>query len=97
MRGGLRGRESCIGLGRGRLGGWQRGGESPRGDGLQGRQGLVELGRVISEGWKRGGQSSRRGGPGGLIGSGIEPLSLITGAKKLLQDVSGVDFNRIPR
>ena len=51
------------------------------------------LGRGRLEGWQRGGESSRGGGRGGLVGGGIGPLSLITGAKKLLQDVSGVNFN----
>lgn len=58
--------------------------------GFRGRQGLLGLGRGRPEGWQRGGESGR----GGLIGSGIGPLNLITGAKKLLQDVSRLHSNK---
>ncbi|KAL6706941.1 hypothetical protein ACN47E_004891 [Coniothyrium glycines] len=88
MRGGLRGglmdRQGSLGLGRGRLEGFQRGELSSR---EHGRAGLL-AGR---DGFQRGALASRgvdRGslGGGGLGGSGIGPLSLITGVKKLLQD-----------
>jgi hypothetical protein len=81
MQGGLRGREGAMGLGRGRKEGWQRGGESfPRGD-------QFGLG---------GGRDSIVGGRGGIAGSGIGPLTLVEGAKKLFQDVSRDALNVFP-
>ena len=70
-------------------------GDNMRG-GLLGRQSPMGLGRGRSEEWQRGGfaRGGGRGGPVGygLVGGGIGPLSLITGAKKLLQDVSEVEL-----
>ncbi|KAF2274487.1 uncharacterized protein EI97DRAFT_401994 [Westerdykella ornata] len=68
VRAGLLGRQSHMGLGRGRSIGWQRGGELSHGGG-RGR-----IGGGIG------------GGIEGGIAGGIGPLSLITGARKLLQD-----------
>jgi hypothetical protein len=81
LLGGLRGRESALGLGRGRMVGWQRVGESSGGG--DGRTGLL-----------RGGRSGLGGG--GIVGSGVGPLTLVAGAKKLFQDVSEDTLNGIP-
>jgi hypothetical protein len=85
MRGGLRGPESAIGLGRGRTEGLQRGEESSReGSGI----GLVSGGRsgVLGGGILGGGR-------GGIAGNGIGPLTL---AKRFFQNVSGDALNGIP-
>jgi hypothetical protein len=79
MRGGFGGRQSFMGIGGG------RGGDSTNGGG---RQGLTGLGRGRSEGFQRGGESAFGGSRGGLVGGGVGPLSLITVATKLLQNVS---------
>ena len=73
--GGIRDHEGAMGLGRGRMDGWQRGGESSRGAGRIGPSG---------------------GGRGGIAGSSVGPLTLVEGAKKLFQDVSGEAFDGIP-
>jgi hypothetical protein len=59
--------------------GWQRGGDPSRG-----------VGRFESSGGALGGSvgGGRGGGRGGIAGSGIGPLTLVEGAKKLFQDVS---------
>jgi hypothetical protein len=72
MRSGLWGRDGATGLGRGRMEGRQRGGDSSGGGG---RIGLVE---------------------DGITGSGIGPLTLVAGVKKLFQDVSVDVLNGIP-
>lgn len=102
MRGGLRGREGPMGLGGSRIDpmggrGMDRTGGS-RMDSLGG--GRMDGFRGRTEGWQRGDVSSRQssrmelsgGGrsQGGIGGSGIGPLSLVAGAKKLFQDVSGI-------
>jgi hypothetical protein len=69
-----------MGLASGRMEGRQRGGESSRGGG---RIGLL------------GAHRSGLGG-GGIAGSGFGPLTLVAGAKKLLQDVSEDASNGIP-
>lgn len=100
MLGGLHGREGAMGLGRGRMDGWQRGGESSRGGGRigllgGGRGGIVGRGvggAVGAVGRGRGGMV----GGGGITSSGIGPLTLVEGAKKLFQDVSGDVFDGIP-
>jgi hypothetical protein len=61
------------------------------------------LGRVRMEGWQRRGESSHgggrivhaRGGRSGIANSGIGPLTLVAGTKKLLQDVSENTLNGI--
>jgi hypothetical protein len=103
MRGGLRGPESAMGLGRGRTEGWQRGGESSReGSGIGpvrgGRSGILGggiLGGGILGGGILGG-GILGGGRGGIAGNGIGPLTLVAGAKKFFQNVSGDALNGIP-
>jgi hypothetical protein len=92
MRVGFRGREGAMGLGRGRMEGRQRGGESSFGDG---RIGLVGGGQ--KSGIAGGGLGGIAGGGlGGIAGGGIGPLTLVEGAKKLFQSVSGDTLNGIP-
>jgi hypothetical protein len=100
MRGGLRGPESAIGLGRGRTEGLQRGEESSReGSGIGlvsgGRSGIlgggILGGGVLGSGVLGGGILG--GGRGGIAGNGIGPLTL---AKRFFQNVSGDALNGIP-
>jgi hypothetical protein len=84
LRGGLRGREGMMGLGRGRMDGWQRGGDASRGGARIGFGGVNRNGIVD-------------GGRGGIAGSGIGPLILVEGAKKLFQDVSEHTVPEFPR
>jgi hypothetical protein len=58
--------------------------------GLLGREGGMGLGRGRMVGDGGGGIG------GGIGGSGLGPLSLVAGAKKLFQDVSGDALNGIP-
>jgi hypothetical protein len=104
MKGGLRGREGAMGLGRGRMEGWQRGGESSRaGRDIfgGGRSGIVGGGRsgIVGEGRSGivcGGRDGiLDGSRGGIAGSNIDPLTLVAGAKKLFQDVSEDGFGCI--
>lgn len=109
MRSGLRGLEGPMGLGGSRIDpmggrGMNRTGGS-RMDRLGG--GRMDGFRGRTDGWQRGDESSRQSsrmelsgggrGQGGIGGSGIGPLSLVAGAKKLFQDVSGIRHGTISR
>jgi hypothetical protein len=93
-----------MGLGRGRLEGRDQGRLTGRFEGrdrgrLEVRFGGRDRGALEGrlEGRERGGEFSRGDGLGGLDRGGIGPLSLITGAKKLLQNVSSITFNKSRR
>jgi hypothetical protein len=72
--------------------------------GIRHHEGAMGLGRGRMDEWQRGEESFRGarrigpsgGGRGGIAGSGIGLLTLVEGAKKLLQDVSGEAFDGIP-
>lgn len=67
-------------------------GDNMRGGG-RGR-GAASEGSSLGQG-KRGRSSSRAGGRGGIGGSGIGPLSLLQGTRKMLQDVSWAEWRAL--